>query len=189
MFRNQTQKQIRFWILIWKKIRFQILFKALKFCNLPNSILFLNIKNPLSTISIQNKRRYVASFSFVEISQADLEKQPSWGVLLNKCSENMQQIYSRGLMPKCDLITLQHGCSPVNLLHIFRTPFPKNFSGRVFLNIEWEIFTSDNKKLKTPISQLKSLRKVCRFIEVFYALVLIVQSRHLSVFNAWNLLI
>ena len=22
-------------------------------------------------------------------------------------------------------ITLQHGCSPVNLLHIFRTPFPK----------------------------------------------------------------
>ena len=26
-------------------------------------------------------------------------------------------------------ITLLHGCSPVNLLHIFRTPFPKNFSG------------------------------------------------------------
>ena len=35
-------------------------------------------------------------------------------------------------MPKCDFnillcnffeITLQHGCSPVNLLHIFRTPF------------------------------------------------------------------
>ena len=26
-------------------------------------------------------------------------------------------------------ITLWHGCSPVNLLHIFRTPFPKNISG------------------------------------------------------------
>ena len=25
-------------------------------------------------------------------------------------------------------IALQHGCSPVNLLHIFRTPFPKNTS-------------------------------------------------------------
>ena len=25
-------------------------------------------------------------------------------------------------------IALQHGCSPVNLLHIFRTPFPRNFS-------------------------------------------------------------
>ena len=26
-------------------------------------------------------------------------------------------------------ITLRHGRSPVNLLHIFRTPFPKNKSG------------------------------------------------------------
>ena len=37
-------------------------------------------------------------------------------------------------MPKCDFnkvakqITLRHGCSPVNLLHIFRTPFLKNTS-------------------------------------------------------------
>ena len=29
-------------------------------------------------------------------------------------------------------ITLQYGCSPVNLLHIFRTPFPKNTSGWLF---------------------------------------------------------
>ena len=45
-------------------------------------------------------------------------------------------------MPKCDFnkvaskvikIALRHGCSPVNLLHIFRTPFPKNTSGRLLL--------------------------------------------------------
>ena len=30
-------------------------------------------------------------------------------------------------------ITLRHGCSPVNLLHIFRTPFPKNTPGWLFL--------------------------------------------------------
>ena len=30
-------------------------------------------------------------------------------------------------------ITLRHGCSPVNLLHILRTPFPKNTSGGLFL--------------------------------------------------------
>ena len=38
-------------------------------------------------------------------------------------------------MPKCDFnkvarnvieIALRHGCSPVNLLHIFRTPFPEH---------------------------------------------------------------
>ena len=29
----------------------------------------------------------------------------------------------------CFEIALRHGCSPVNLLHIFRTPFPKNTSG------------------------------------------------------------
>ena len=30
-------------------------------------------------------------------------------------------------------ITLRHGCSPVNLLHIFRTPFCKNIYGVLFL--------------------------------------------------------
>ena len=29
-------------------------------------------------------------------------------------------------------ITLRHGCSPVKLLHIFRTPFTKNTSERLF---------------------------------------------------------
>ena len=32
-------------------------------------------------------------------------------------------------------ITLRHGCSPVNLLHIFRTPFSKNASGELLLFI------------------------------------------------------
>ena len=38
-------------------------------------------------------------------------------------------------MPKCDFnkVALGDGCSPVNLLHIFRTPFPKNSSGRLLL--------------------------------------------------------
>ena len=30
-------------------------------------------------------------------------------------------------------ITLRHGCSPVNLLHIFRTLFLKNTSGQLLL--------------------------------------------------------
>ena len=47
------------------------------------------------------------------------QKEPSRGVLKKRCSENMQQIYRR--RP-----TLRHMCFPVNLLHIFRTPSPKN---------------------------------------------------------------
>ena len=30
-------------------------------------------------------------------------------------------------------IALRHGCSPVNLLHIFRTPFPKSTAGWLLL--------------------------------------------------------
>ena len=30
-------------------------------------------------------------------------------------------------------ITLRHGCSAVHLLHVFRTPFPKNTSGGLLL--------------------------------------------------------
>ena len=37
-------------------------------------------------------------------------------------------------------ITLRHGCSPVNLLHIFRTPFPENISGGLLLAISLSFF-------------------------------------------------
>ena len=42
-------------------------------------------------------------------------------------------------MPKCDFnkvaITLWNGCSPVDLLHISRTPFPRNTSEGLLLKI------------------------------------------------------
>ena len=73
-----------------------------------------------------------------------MQKQPSRGVLRKRFSENMRQIYRRTPMPKCDFkklqrnffdIKLRHGCSPVNLQHIFRTPFHKNTSGRLLLQM------------------------------------------------------
>ena len=33
-------------------------------------------------------------------------------------------------------IAFRHGCSPVNLLHIFRTSFPRNTSGRMLLTFK-----------------------------------------------------
>ena len=63
-----------------------------------------------------------------------LHKQPTRGVLREKFCENMQQMYRRIPIPKCDFnnfieITLQDVCSPINLLHILKTPFYKNTSG------------------------------------------------------------
>ena len=71
-----------------------------------------------------------------------LQKQPSRGVIKERCSENNQQIYKKTPMPKCEFnnvseqVTLWHGCSPVNLIHIFRTTFLKNTSGRLLLKLK-----------------------------------------------------
>ena len=75
-------------------------------------------------------------------SFTEFQKKPSRGVVRKRCSENMLQICRRTPMPNCDFnkvakqrseITLRHGCSPVNFLHIFRTSFTKNTSGRLLL--------------------------------------------------------
>ena len=69
-------------------------------------------------------------------------KQPPRGVLRKRCSESIQQIYRRAPMLQCNFnkvarnvieILLRYGCSFVNLLIIFRTPFPKNTSGGLLL--------------------------------------------------------
>ena len=62
---------------------------------------------------------------------------------VQRCFENIQQIYRRTPVPKRDFNDVaatslkshfgRYACSPVNLLHIFRTPFPKNIFGRLLL--------------------------------------------------------
>ena len=52
--------------------------------------------------------------------------QPCRGVISEKLPRNFIEI------------TLQHGYSPVNLLNIFRTPFPKNTSEQVLLKLKTE---------------------------------------------------
>ena len=46
---------------------------------------------------------------------------PCWGVISIKLQSSFMET------------TLRHGCSPVNLLYIFRTPFPKNTPGLLLL--------------------------------------------------------
>ena len=105
---------------------------TLKFCNLV--VFFTKISRMLFFIT--DVSNIVIS---VKPTIKTLQKQPSIDVLRKRCSENMQQIYRRILMPKCNFnkvaLALWHRCSLVNLLHIFRTPFPKNISERLLLNI------------------------------------------------------
>ena len=71
-----------------------------------------------------------------------VQNQPSRCVLRKRCSKNIQQIYRRTPCRSAISIKLQskfiemaiwHECSPINLLHNFRTPFLKNsFGGAVF---------------------------------------------------------
>ena len=53
-------------------------------------------------------------------------------------------------------ILLRHGCSPLNLLHIFRTPFTKNTSGRL-------LFENLNKFCETIQKMLEILIFVVHF--------------------------
>ena len=77
-------------------------------------------------------------------------------VVLKICSKftgehPFQSVISIKLLCNFFEITLRPGCSRVNLLHIFRTPFPKNTPGWLLLNISLEMFwkVSVLKKLKT----------------------------------------
>ena len=57
--------------------------------------------------------------------------------MLWKYAANLQKKTHATFMHLCNLFetTLRHECSPVNLLHIFETPFTKNTSEWLFLNV------------------------------------------------------
>ena len=50
-------------------------------------------------------------------------------------------------------ITLRHGCSPVSLLDIFRTPFLKNTSGLLLLDIFKNTFFYKTPPVAASVSQ------------------------------------
>ena len=71
-----------------------------------------------------------------------IQKQPSRCVMIKRCFENMQKVCRRISMLKYDFnkvaeTALRHGCSPLNLLRIFRTRFPKNTWTTA--SVSWEI--------------------------------------------------
>ena len=76
----------------------------------------------------------------------------------------MQQIYRRTPMPKWSNfieITLRHGCSPVNLLHIFRISVFKSTSGWLLLSWIISLYFS-----KTSSNSLSFLNWFCNHLEL-----------------------
>ena len=96
-------------------------------------------KNVGNMFKVNNKDTRKTSLMWFWCLYRCLWKQSSRGVLKKSCSGNMQQIYWRKPMLKCVIsitflsnfieIAFRQGSSHVNLLYIFRTPFPKNTSG------------------------------------------------------------
>ena len=75
--------------------------------------------------------RGVLKKSVLKICSNFTGEHPCWSVISVKLQSNFIEI------------AIRHGCSPVNLLHIFRTPFPRNTSG--WLLLFWYMFIKRKK--------------------------------------------
>ena len=147
--------------------RFRILF-ALAFSALQENFWGQrHIQNPIKHPRWSFLRKQLTS---------EVQTQPSRGVLKKRCSENMQQIYRRIPMPKCNFnkvakeshfeITLRHGCSPVDFLHILRTLFLKNTPEGlllevVLLKLDCQIFCLDLHQKYKYYSHVQSYKHHC----------------------------
>ena len=92
-----------------------------------------------SVMDVRQGPKYASDFNFGYSEPITLEYR-----ITLKCSETAEVLLGKSVRKICSKFTgenpcrsviLRHGCSPVNLLHIFRTPFPKNTSGWLFLNV------------------------------------------------------
>ena len=75
------------------------------------------------------------SFSQKQSSRSVLRKMVFWKYAANLFTGEHPCLSAISIKLLCNFIEFAfwHGCSPVNLQHIFRTPFLKNTSGRLLL--------------------------------------------------------
>ena len=90
----------------------------------------------------------------------DLQRQPSRGVL-KICSKFTEEHPCRSI--NFIEITLRHRCSSVNLLHIFRTSFLRNTSGRLLLNL--------SRKIRNKIKEQRESHYVRHYMVFIFAVI------------------
>ena len=112
-------------------------------CILVSPLLITNFTNwnlkywiwnkPLDTFS--STEAYHCKKSTTRSSRPEMFRVKDVLKICNKFTEEhlRQNVTSIKLQSNFIEKTFQHGCSPVNMLHIFRTSFPKNTSGRLLL--------------------------------------------------------
>ena len=82
----------------------------------------------------------------------NIQKQPPRKICIKFTEEHpCRSVISVKLQSNFIEIILRHGCSPVNLLHIFRTPFLKNNPEWLLLHKLWRI------RITLQITNTKSL--------------------------------
>ena len=119
-----------------------LLFGRNSFDTNPNTnVLNGNIEYILSTEWINEPlfqlKQEIFKQGYEAVNSVFTQKQSPRGAPRKRCSKNMQQFYRRTPMPKCDFNKVAlHWCSPVNSLHIYRIPFPRNTSGWLFCSLE-----------------------------------------------------
>ena len=69
-----------------------------------------------------------------------------------------RRVISTKLLCKFIKITLRQGCSPVNLLHIFGTPFRKNTSGWLLLYISTSQWNQNSSSTQVPGCSITEVR-------------------------------
>ena len=105
----------------------------------------LNVSIPLKNARIEGNGHNNFKIVFIKIPFSSITNRRNppeefWGRgVLEICSKFTRELPCRSAISIHLLcyfieITLWHGCFPVNLLHIFRTPFPKSTAGDLPLN-------------------------------------------------------
>ena len=146
---NQIRKNLRIWPHLTKK-------------SLMKNFIFCAVLYHICLMDQEHFQIYLISFimTFFPLSEILLFKSSHSDIFWRKgtlkiCSKiTGEHTYRSVILIKLQSnfieITLRHGCSPVNLLHIFGTPFPRNTS-------EWLLLTFhdsavDRTKLKKNFS-------------------------------------
>ena len=104
----------------------------------------LNIKwvdlSTTSPVDTKRKLNVLCTFNLCPVSTGSVLKnyiqryENSFFLLISNSRSSHPEVFLiKDVLKKCSKFTGEHGCSPVNLLHIFKTPFPRDTSGWLLL--------------------------------------------------------